>query len=53
MFKDKNYNYYEINQKGEIHYYDKNGNEINKHVADETEKNNKKNWKMNVYLKID
>ena len=53
LFKDKNYNYYEINQKGEIHYYDKNGNEINKHVADEIEKNNKKNWKMNVYLKID
>lgn len=52
-FKNKNDDYYEVNEKGKIHYYDMNRNEINKAVVDEIEKNNKKKWKMNVYLKID
>ena len=52
-FKNKSDDYYKINQKGVIHYYGMNGNEIDKTVVDKIEENNKNKFKTNVYLKID
>ena len=52
-FKNVDDNYFEKVQGKDIHYYNMNRIEIDKTIVDKIEKNNKKKWKMNVYLKLD
>ena len=51
-FKKKDDNYYQMNEKGNISYYNMNSIKIDKNIVDAIEKNNKKDRKMNIYLKI-
>ena len=52
LFEDINNNYFEINERNDIKYYDINKKNIDKNLADGIESNNKKNWKMNILLKL-
>ena len=51
-FKKIDDNYYQMNEKGNISYYNMNSIKIDKNIVDAIEKNNKKDRKMNIYLKI-
>ena len=51
-FKNRNDNYFQIIEGRDMHYYTMNKIEIDKNMVDKIEKNNKKEWKMNIYLKL-
>ena len=52
LFEDHNNNYYEMVQMDKSHYYNINNDEIDKDMIDRIERNNIKNWKMNIFFKM-
>ena len=52
LFKDIINNYFEINDGNKTYYYNMNNIKISNNRVNAIEKKNKKNWKMNVFLRI-
>ena len=52
LFENYNNNYFEMVQMDKSHYYNINNNEIDKDMVDRIERNNIKNWKMNIFFKM-
>ena len=52
LFNNIDDNYFQMNKKGSINYYNMKKMKIDKHVVDEIEKKNKKVWKMNIFMKL-
>ena len=52
LFNNIDDNYFQMNEKGSINYYNMKKMKIDKHVVDEIEKKNKKVWKMNIFMKL-
>ena len=52
LFKDYKNNYFELVKENHLHYYNMNNNEISADTVRKIEIDNKKNWKMNMFFRI-